>query len=240
MKKITHWTIYALVDPRTDEVRYVGKAHDVTIRLEKHISLAKYGKMDHKSNWLRSLMDVGMSPSILTLETGFGLDWGPVEIKWIAHYRGNGAPLTNVSGGGEGGIHSEETKRKIAIANTGRIFSPEHLVNMSRSRKGKKWKPGFNREKWLAARIGVKRPPPSPQALINMSLAQRGKKLSPETRSKISAAGFGRKQSKETKDKSSKSRRDWWARHGGVLPEETRKKLSVAARKYWENKRSQI
>lgn len=94
--------IYALADPDTQEVRYIGKADNPQKRLKRHI--AQYEpKATHKSNWIRSLLDQGKTPALLVLEEAPRESWQECERKWITHYKGKGARLTNTTAGGEGG-----------------------------------------------------------------------------------------------------------------------------------------
>jgi group I intron endonuclease len=70
--------------------------------------------------------------------------------------------------------------------------------------------------------------------------ANRGRAVSEETRGKLRVAGTGRKQSEETKAKISLANKG--QNLGGTLPEETRKKLSVAIKtarknKYWSSQK---
>ena len=118
--------------------------------------------------------------------------------------------LSKLRKGKPGTVHTDEAKQKIREANTGRIFSPEHLDNLSKSHQGttasdetrrrmSESHHGFRhtpdsieimRQKALA------RAPFSPEHLENMSKAQRGKKrgpLSPEHCAKISVALTGKK-----------------------------------------------
>ena len=87
--------IYALIDPRTNAVRYVGCAGDIPKRLQEHmrsknLSLPKY-------QWLTELKQCGLSPQLEILETVEG--YGPTfarEEYWIKKLMRSGEPLTNV------------------------------------------------------------------------------------------------------------------------------------------------
>ena len=94
--------IYALVDPDTDGVRYVGKADDPYKRLERH--LAGYEpRATHKSNWIKSLLAQGKQPELMILEEVGVAAWEEAEKRWIAYFRKVGVSLTNITDGGEGG-----------------------------------------------------------------------------------------------------------------------------------------
>jgi hypothetical protein len=93
------WTIYALKDPRTDEVRYAHRSS----RLREHIREARV-KRTHSASWIRSLGRVGLEPVFQVLEEGWGEGWGNRERYWISEYRRLGAKLTNHTDGGEGSL----------------------------------------------------------------------------------------------------------------------------------------
>ena len=94
--------IYAMVDPNTDEVRYVGKADCVKTRYATHIREAKSGKDSHKCNWIRQLINKNLKPKLIVLEEVSQNDWKAAEIHYIAEYKKLGHNLTNLANGGEG------------------------------------------------------------------------------------------------------------------------------------------
>ncbi len=111
--------IYALVDPVTDAVRYVGKAVDVERRLRRHLKDARDGKRDHKSLWIASLLRQNLRPCVKILEE-CGDDWQSAEIRWIANLRAGGCDLTNTAPGGEGIVITDETRRRMSEAKKGK------------------------------------------------------------------------------------------------------------------------
>src|SRR4030042_3197000 len=61
------------------------------------------------------------------------------EIYWISKYNSTNKLLGyNRDLGGLNGFHSEISKKKISIANTGRVFSDENKRHISEQKKGKK------------------------------------------------------------------------------------------------------
>lgn len=95
----------------------------------------------------------------------------------------------NIKEGGSNGKLNEESKKKISIANTGKIRTQETKNQISASCIGKPKSPE-TRAKISASSLGK---PKSVEARNNMSLSQTGKKLSEETIQKIAAAKNGAK-----------------------------------------------
>lgn len=95
--------IYALVDPITELVRYVGKSPDPKMRFNTHVHRAKSHNDDnpHKCNWIRSLLQKNLLPKLEIIETASDSSWEDAERKWIRYFRENGHRPTNVSDGGD-------------------------------------------------------------------------------------------------------------------------------------------
>lgn len=106
--------IYGLTDPRTDQVRYIGKTHQkVGYRLTQHIKSAKDGHNTHLLAWIRSLLAKGIKPGIRILEElAPNADWQAAERKWIAKERAQGWDLTNSTDGGEGMLNPSPEVRQ--------------------------------------------------------------------------------------------------------------------------------
>lgn len=135
-------TIYALCDPDSLAVRYVGKANNMRSRINSHRWEAKSSKIHtRKANWLRSLK--GREPVIMILAVVKHDEWAEAERYWIAEMRNRGSDLTNYADGGqtspvEGKGHTEETKLKLsknAIARGCRPPSQKGIVATSDTRK---------------------------------------------------------------------------------------------------------
>lgn len=107
--------IYSLIDPETQEVRYVGKSNTPGKRLVAHVCTTHDDCNPHKQNWIKQLKSRGLRP-ILSIIEETTLDlWPEREIYWIEFYRSMGSNLTNLAGGGlGGGLASEETKLLIS------------------------------------------------------------------------------------------------------------------------------
>ena len=91
-----------MVDPDTDEVRYVGKADCVKERYASHLREAKIGKQSHKCNWIRQVTNKNLMPRLLVLEEVSQEDWKQAEVYYIEEFKNLGYALTNIAKGGEG------------------------------------------------------------------------------------------------------------------------------------------
>jgi len=95
--------IYALLDPNTNEVRYIGKTVSLSKRLRKHISESKNDTKSHKKAWINSLIVKDQEPIMKILEKLEDSDsWKLRERYWIKYYKDIGAKLTNMTEGGDG------------------------------------------------------------------------------------------------------------------------------------------
>lgn len=88
--------IYALIDPRTDEIRYVGLTKDPHRRWSEHTGGS--GENKTKNRWLSGLYKSRNLPKMLIL------DWVPeddaheYEAMWIRTLLEDGGSLTNIVG----------------------------------------------------------------------------------------------------------------------------------------------
>ena len=113
---------------------------------------------------------------------------------------------------------SDEAKKKLSRAITGRKLPESQKRNISKALKGIKRSDEF-KEKLRQANLGKKH---TKEAREKIGRIWRGKKLSPEHRAKIAKGNTGRVQSEECKAKISA------ARKGKKLSKEHRRKLSEA------------
>lgn len=96
--------IYALIDPRDEAVRYIGKASDVRVRYQQHCCRSTLQRArTHKERWLAALDDAGHKPVVAVLAEVSEEDWSDLERAYIATARQIGYPLTNGDEGGLGG-----------------------------------------------------------------------------------------------------------------------------------------
>lgn len=103
--------IYMLIDPRDDEIRYIGKANDVLSRLGGHLRDASR-RRSRVYAWINELVASGHSPVVATLDRIPMEEWQDAERFYIKEYRDCGFDLLNISAGGnEPGLNAEALKR---------------------------------------------------------------------------------------------------------------------------------
>jgi len=124
--------IYALKEPDTGEIRYIGKAKNPQKRLSAHLSRAVSDRrVSHKNSWVMSLLNRRLRPILEIIDEVSEEDWGPIEAAYIQFYREEGFDLVNGTFGGDGIAmrgdkhpmfgkhHSQETKEKLSKVKTG-------------------------------------------------------------------------------------------------------------------------
>ncbi len=147
--------IYGMSDPRTNEIRYVGKTHNLIGRLENH--LRRKDERSIKSKWIKDLKCLNLAPEIFILEEVKNENWQELEIFWIQYLKFIGCNLTNSTAGGMGmrnmvpelsgriknsrkGLrYSEESRQKISDSKKGVKLSKHQRTAISESRKGMKF-----------------------------------------------------------------------------------------------------
>ncbi|OHD16052.1 MAG: hypothetical protein A2Y38_12385 [Spirochaetes bacterium GWB1_59_5] len=215
--------IYGLIDPRTQQLRYVGKASNPTTRLSGHLQDTKPKRPNtYKSSWLKGLTSAGLLPEVVSLESVSIDEWKEAEIWWIAYVKSLGCKLTNGTIGGDGVMATPEVRAKMVAANRGRKHGSIARLNMSKAQLGKIRSP----EHRAAISVGQLGKPRSPEVRVKMAEANRerwtGKahKLESINKMKASHANI----SEDTRVKMSK------AREGSVTPQDVRDKISAAGR----------
>lgn len=216
--------IYALVDPFTDAVRYVGKADDVQRRLRGHINEAKRGKRDHKNRWIASLLSRDARPQVRILES-CGDNWKERETWWITELRAVGCGLTNSKSGGDGLEPTQDVRRKLSEAKRGK--TPHN--------KGKKASEEARRKMSLAAKARFAKMSADEKAAYTeeMRVSPRAstkgrKKLTPEHKEKLRLANMGNKYTLGRHPSLEEIEKSAAAHRGKPKSEETKRKISEA------------
>lgn len=210
--------IYGLRDPRTKEIRYIGKTNNPKKRLSGHLRDARHGGNFHVHRWIRTLIDRDMLPEVVILESEISSSSIDArEIWWISEGKRQGWKLTNITEGGDGGApftgktHSIDTRTRMSVAHRGQVawnkgipswnkgkpMTKKHRENISIASKGKIISPE-TREKIGAANRGKYRPP---DATARAAASNRGKRRTAEQRAKIGAASKGRTHTAESRAK---------------------------------------
>lgn len=168
--------IYKITSP--SEKVYIGQAWDVgrrfreykylwksRIQAKLHSSFKKHGIDNHKFEVVYEFpRDV--TQSILDNYEQFYMDC----------YRDSGVELMNLREAGSRGKHSEESKKRLSLAHTGKVLSEETKQKIRENRKGK----GIGLSNYMY-RVGL-----TGEAKERMRHSKIGSKASKETKRKMS------------------------------------------------------
>lgn len=150
--------VYGLVDPMTQQIRYVGQT-------SVGMSRPKSGRYNgHCKNWIKSIYP--HKPEIIILEVWNGIDdekqWlNETEIFYIAYFKMVGAKLTNMTDGGDGvsrgNFVSLETRKKMSRARRGvpRSQQVKDKCKTAADRQWERWRQGDKNA--IGKRTDVKR-----------------------------------------------------------------------------------
>lgn len=93
--------IYALVDPRDNQIRYIGKTINPKRRLLEHLADSKR-EFNYRAMWIKSLLKENLRPSIKFLKICPLSDFIKYETEYIQLYKSN--KLTNSDETGQGNV----------------------------------------------------------------------------------------------------------------------------------------
>lgn len=200
--------IYVLRDPRDGAIRYVGQTVQPKERLQAHMADTRKGCQYRCHRWTRALVAAGFLPIMEIVEHIPGEQADAAEIRWIAHYRGLGADLTNHTAGGRGfrgHKPSKEAVEKRAAALRGKprsdeakaaikaaLNKPETRALLSQARIGNR------------SRTGQRQSDDEKQ---KRAAANRGKTRSQEFGEAVRQRMLGTRHSEETKRKMGETKR---------------------------------
>lgn len=198
--------IYGLVDPNTEQVRYIGKSSSYLRRPKDHFrpSVIREGTFP-VNRWCQKLVRNGQKPAICILEdfgTCFDKDeaneiLNEGEIRWIAFGRSEGWPLLNLTDGGDGLLghpggmlgkhHSDEVKARISEQLRGRKRPPEVVEKIRKSALGRQVSEDTRAKMSVSAKghqrwVGKRH---SEQSKQKMRTSHLGRKMDAETKEKI-------------------------------------------------------
>ena len=120
--KEKEFVIYGLIDPETDELRYVGQTTNFNCR--KYEYLRKFRKDGrHVSTWVNSLHKKQLLPIIEILDKTLDLEkLNNLEEFYVDYYKAIGCRLVNHVRGGKNKIPDLRTRIKISKSNGGEPF----------------------------------------------------------------------------------------------------------------------
>jgi hypothetical protein len=114
--------IYGLIDPITNEIRYIGKSNNPQKRYPQHINEAKLNNTK-KSNWIKKLLREYKRPELFIIDEVSKNNWQFWEEHYISLFKSWGFNLTNQTKGGGADYEyflnkpqSEETKQKKSLS----------------------------------------------------------------------------------------------------------------------------
>ena len=125
---MSNYIVYSLIDPNTNEIRYIGKTIQGLKRIKEHTkdSSLKHDGNTKKANWIRKLKKNGQEPKFGILYTMGECSWSKEEInnhlykkeqELIEFYKMLEYDLTNHQDGGPGSPNrkiNEKTSRKMS------------------------------------------------------------------------------------------------------------------------------
>lgn len=164
--------IYGYSDPRTGQLRYVGKSRSGMGRAN---NFTGHGH-GHVGNWINNLTAEGLRPNVVVIQQldpdCTNIELVDIEDGWKRYFLQMGCDLTNVERiGWDGRLeYGPEFRKKMSAAHRGRKKSAQEIANRAAALRGKKYGP----------------PPPERRAKI--AAGNRGKKRSAEVRANMAAA----------------------------------------------------
>lgn len=222
--------IYALKDPDTGIIRYIGKANNPVLRWVGHSKQAtrRNGRAP-VCHWIRKLHALGKIPSLEVLDEVPRSEWEFWEREYIRLFRAIAVrPLLNVSEGGDGGItfgfqghkHTSAARRKMSLAlagekhpNWGKPLPEETRKKISLANQGNK------------NTLGLKHSPESCEKHRLVALGNQhflGKSHSEATREKLRQINLGKKATVAAKENMRRA-------HLGIpLAEATKEKMRIS------------
>lgn len=137
-QKLNRFIIYALLDPITLDIRYIGKSCSGLTRIRQHFNPSQLASKSKKSNWLKSLLNKNAFPQIKILDTAN--DKHSLSDLERKHIRLNKTDkLLNMTVGGDGYGYVRSTQ--ITPWNKGKQASLEARTKMRLSKLGRSFKP---------------------------------------------------------------------------------------------------
>ena len=140
---VSQFIVYGLIDPVTQEIRYVGRSTSGLSRPKAHFRphAIKSKKRTHCASWVKSLHRLGLVPTIMILDEFLDAsELSETERFYISYFKSLGCNLTNITSGGEGCSGYKQSKEHIRSRISkliGKKMSQESKNKMSAAKKGK-------------------------------------------------------------------------------------------------------
>jgi group I intron endonuclease len=216
--------VYCITHVETGR-QYIGKSVDIERRWAEHRSARTGWAIGHA---IRKYGAGEFSFEILE-RCDSDSEALAAEKYWIEWY-GSVAPVGfNLTSGGDGAVPSEETRKRMSVALTGRPGRPHSEEDKAKMRGKRaphsKPRSAEHCEKLSESRRGKKRGPQTSEWIEKRKAKIRGRAMSPEQRAKLSArvitdewrerlsaACTGKPKSAEHREKLRESTRAYWAR----------------------------
>lgn len=133
--------IYALIDPRNNEIKYVGKTNNVKRRFYQHLTEdGKYKKV----RWINKLLSLKIKPIMIELDEVLQCDEDFWKTHWISLIKSWGFELLNHTNGGT----NPPIVRKFGNDNSFKIPAVSaKILEMNHARKGKTFEELYGEEK---------------------------------------------------------------------------------------------
>lgn len=94
-EKVETVYIYTLNDPRTDEVRYVGRTARPQERMNAHVTeCVNHTHVGPRTLWIKELWREGLTPYMVIVDEVPLAERRAAENKWAKYYYERGARLT--------------------------------------------------------------------------------------------------------------------------------------------------
>jgi hypothetical protein len=98
---MNYTNIYILIDPTTNEIKYVGKANNIKERFKNHKNRCRDSNT-YKRHWINKLRLKGLYPELEVIDIVPMSEWHYWEKFWISYFKSIGCKLTNTTSGGDG------------------------------------------------------------------------------------------------------------------------------------------